>query len=116
MFADPQSITINAVPISLPRVSVGDMESTYRSADNTVQLRISHQQSKGRWRRMVRFDKTVIAADPLTAENSSQRAGFYLVVDEPEFGFSDADLDYVIDGFIAFLTSGQIAKLLGGES
>lgn len=116
MFADPQSVTINAVPISLPRVSIGTNESTYRSADETVQMRISHQASKGRKRRMVRVDQTVIAADPLTAENASQRAGIYLVVDEPAFGFTDAELDYIVDALVAWLTSGNIAKLLGGES
>lgn len=115
-FADPQSVTINAVPISLPRVSVGVSEATYRNADETVQVRISHQQSKGRKRRMVRLDQTVIAADPLTAENAEQKAGVYLVVDEPTWGFSDTQLDYLVDAVVAWLTSGNIAKLLGGES
>lgn len=116
MFADPQSVTINAVPVSLPRVSIGTSESTYRSADEAVQLRISHQSTKGRKRRMVRLDKTVIAADPLTAENASQKAGIYLVVDEPTFGFDDTDLDYLVDALIAWLTAANIAKLLGSES
>lgn len=116
MFTDPQSVTINAVPKSLPRVSIGISESTYRSADETVQMRISHQSSKGRKRRMVRLDQTVIAADPLSAENSSQKAGIYLVVDEPTFGFDDTALDYLVDALIAWLTSANIAKLLGSES
>lgn len=116
MFADPQSVTINSVAQSMPRVSVGVNEATYRTADETHQMRISHQATKGRKRRMVRLDKTVIAADPLTAENSSQKLGVYLVVDEPTFGFTDADIDYVIDGFIAWFTTGNIAKVLGGES
>lgn len=116
MYSDPQSVTINAVPVSLPRVSIGTSEATYRAADETVQMRISHQSTKGRKRRMVRLDKTVIAADPLTAENSSQKAGIYLVVDEPTFGFEDADLDYLVDALIAWLTPANIAKLLGGES
>lgn len=115
-FADPQSVTINAVPKSMPRVSIGASESTYRTADETVQMRISHQASKGRKRRMVRLDQTVIAADPLTAENAEQKAGIYLVVDEPTWGFSDTDLDYLVDALVAWLTSGNIAKLLGGES
>lgn len=116
MFTDPQSVTINAVPVSLPRVSVGNSEATYRSADETVQMRVSHQASKGRKRRMIRLDQTVIAADPLTAENSSQKAGIYLVIDEPTFGFEDAALDYLVDAVIAWLTPANIAKLLGGES
>lgn len=116
MFADPQSVTINAVPVSLPRVAIGTSDSTYRSADETVQMRISHQSSKGRKRRMVRLDQTVIAADPLTAENASQKAGIYLVIDEPSFGFTDAALDYLVDALIAWLSSANIAKMLGGES
>lgn len=116
MLADPQSVTINAVPVSLPRVFIGSSEAIYRSADETVQLRVSHQASKGRKRRMVRLDQTVIAADPLTAENASQKAGIYVVIDEPSFGFEDADLDYLVDALIAWLSSANIAKILGGES
>nr|URG15150.1 MAG: coat protein [Leviviridae sp.] len=116
MFTDPQSVTINAVPVSLPRVNIGDGNSTYRSADETVQVRISHQASKGRKRRMVRLDQTKVAADPISAVNSSQKAGIYIVVDEPSFGFTDAELDYLVDALVAWLTSGNIAKLLGGES
>lgn len=116
MFADPQSVTINAVPKSMPRIKVGATDSTYRTADETFQMRISHQTTKSRTRRMVRIDSTVIAADPLTAINSSQTAGVYLVVDEPKFGFADADLDYLVDGLVAWLTAGNIAKLLGSET
>lgn len=115
-FSDPQSVTINAVPVSLPRISVGDSASTYKSADEAVQLRISHQAAKGRKRRMVRIDKRVIAADPLTAENAYQTAGVYLVIDEPEYGFADADLDYIVDALIAWLTPANIAKVLGSET
>lgn len=117
MFADPQSVTINSVATSLPRVSVGSGTATYRAADGTVEMRISHQTTgKSRSRRMVRLDKTVIAADPLTSENASQKAGIYLVVDEPLFGFTDAELDYLVDALILWLSSANIAKLLGGES
>lgn len=116
MFADPQSVTVNAVPVSLPKVNIDSSAATYRSADETLQMRISHQDVKGRKRRMVRLDQTVIAADPLTAENASQKAGIYIVVDEPSFGFTDAQLDFLADALIAWLTSANIAKLLGGES
>jgi hypothetical protein len=116
MFTDPQSVTVNSVAKSMPRVANGVSDATYRTADGIFQMRISHQTSKGRLRHMVRLDNTVIAADPLTSENSSQKAGIYLVVDEPSFGFADADLDNLIDAVVGWLTSGNIAKLLGGES
>lgn len=116
MYSDPQSVTINAVPVSLPRVSMGDKTATYQSADETVKMLISHQSAKGRKRRRVRLDQTVIAEDPIAATNKSQSCGISLVVDEPEFGFSDTEIDYLVDALVAWLTSGNIAKLLGGES
>lgn len=117
MFADPQSVTINAVPFSCPRILIGNGEATYRFADETVQMRISHQDSKGRKRHMIRLDQTVIAADPLTAENASQKAGVYLVVDEPGFGFTDTQLGYLVAALTAWLAAGtNTAKLLASES
>lgn len=116
MFTDPQSVTVNSVAKSMPRVANGQSDATYRTADEVFQMRISHQMSKGRKRRMVRLDQTVIAADPLSAENSSQRAGIYLVIDEPTFGFSDTELGYLVNALSAWFTAGNIAKLLGGES
>lgn len=116
MFADPQSVTINAVPKSMPRIKQGQTDCTYSTADGEFKLRISHQATKTRTRRMVRLDQTVIAADPLTAVNAAQTAGVYLVVDEPVFGFDDVQLDYLVDGVVGWLTSGNIAKLLGSES
>lgn len=115
-FADPQEVTINAVAQSLPRVSIGSSDAVYRKADGTVQLRISHQESKGRVRRMVRLDQTIIAADPLTSENDYQKAGVYIVCDEPKVGFTDAQLDYLYDALIAYMTTANIAKVLGGET
>lgn len=115
-FTDPQSVTINSVAKTMPRIKYGTTDSTYRTADECFQLRISHQITKSRTRRMVRLDQTVIAADPLTAINSSQSASVYLVIDEPKFGFDDATLDYMVDGLVAWLSSGNIAKLLGSES
>lgn len=117
MFADPQSVTINTVPVSLPRVLIGNGEATYRAADDTVQMRISHQDSKGRKRHMVRVDQTIVAADPLTAENTSQKAGVYLVVDEPTLGFTDAQLGYLVTALKDWIIAGtNTAKLLGSES
>lgn len=115
-FSDPQTVTINAVAKSMPRVETGGTASTYRTADEIFQMKISHQSSKSRVRRMVRIDQTVIAENPLTAVNSSQKLGVYLVVDEPTFGFTDADIDYVVDGLVAWLTPANIAKFLGSES
>lgn len=117
MFTDPQSITVNAVAKSMPRISTGATDALYRTADEVFQMRISHQTSKGRKRHMVRVDQTVIAADPLTAENASQKAGVYLVIDEPSFGFDDTTLGYLVTALKDWLIAGtNVAKILGSES
>ncbi len=115
-FADPQSVTVNAVAKSMPRIMTGSTDSTYRTADGVFQMRISHQYTKSRSRRMVRLDQTVVAADPLTAVNSSQSAGVYIVIDEPKFGFDDTTLGYMVEALKGWLTSANYNKLLGSES
>lgn len=111
----PQSVTINAVATNLHLIDPGSTYSTYKSADDTLELKVSHQQSKGRTRRLVRLDKTEIAADPLTASNSYQTAGVYIVIDEPEFGFDDSDLEDIVDGLKAWLTSANILAVCAGR-
>lgn len=109
--ATPQSVTINAVATDLHRIEEDKTSSLYQSNDATLALRVSHQTSKGRSRRMVRLDQTVIAADPLTAENSFQKAGVYVVIDEPEYGFTDTQLGYIVDGVKAWLSVANIAAV-----
>lgn len=115
MFLDPQVVTVNTVAQSMPRIKLGSSDATYRTADEAFQMRISHQTTKSRTRRMVRLDQTKIAADPLSAVNTSQTAGVYIVIDEPKFGFTDGELDYLVDAMIAWLTTANIAKVLGSE-
>lgn len=117
MYADPQLVTISGVTKSLPKIKQGQTDSTFRTADETCQLRISHQTTKARTRRMARLDLTVIAADPLTAINTSQTAGVYFVVDEPRYGFTDAALSALIVGLGNWLVDAENSgKLLGSET
>jgi predicted Zn-dependent peptidase len=116
MFADPQSVTIDAVPYSMPRISSDGSASLYSTSDEALKMRISHQESKGRTRRMVRLDKRVVAADPLTAVNVYQTVGVYIVVDQPEFGFSIDNIDDIIQGFKTWLSTANVTKVLGSES
>lgn len=64
---------------------------------------------------MVRLDKTVVAADPLTTEKAYQRAGVYLVIDEPEYGFTDADLEDLVEAVKGWLTSANILAVLASR-
>lgn len=114
-FTDPQEITVNTVAKSMPLVQADGTQSLYSMPDETFKMRISHQDSKGRTRRMVRVDQRVVAADPLTSVNEYKTLGVYLVIDEPEYGFTDTQIDYVVQALSAWLSSGNVAKMCGGE-
>lgn len=113
--ATPQEVTVNAVATDLNLIESEKLSSTYQDAEGLLKLRVSHQLNKTRTRRMVRLDQTKIAADPLTAEQSYQSAGVYLVIDEPVVGFSDEELDYLVDALILWLTTANIAAVLASR-
>lgn len=116
MFSDPQSITVNSVAQSMPRISTGGTKSTYQKNDQTYTLNISHTKSNGRVRSMARVDHRAVVADPLTSVNDYETLGVYLVIDRPEQGFSSTVVDQVITGFKSWLDSTAVGKLYGQES
>lgn len=113
--ATPQSITIDGVATDHHRVSESGNSSVYRTSDANRSFTVSHQETKSRVRRMVRLDRRIVAADPLTAENSYQTSSVYLVVDEPIVGFSDVQLDNEVDSLVAWLSAANIAAVLGSR-
>lgn len=115
MFTSPQSVTVNAVATDLHRIKDDGLSSTYTSADGNLELKISSQPTKNRVRRMVRLDKTVIAADPLTAQNAYQKAGVYIVIDEPTYGYSDADLTDLVTALKTWATTTNIGNVLASR-
>lgn len=115
MLATPQVISYNAVNNDLHRVTDDKSSSTYQNADGSLKLTVSHQKTKARTRRLIKLERTVIAADPLNAENSHQTASVHLVIDEPDFGFSDTDLDYQVDSVVAWLSAANIAAVLASR-
>lgn len=120
MFADPQSVTINSVAISLPRTSSGTNSGAFQKDDGTVKLSVSHNSSGSRTRHLIRLDHSKIAADPLAAGiNVKASVTAYLVIDVPATGYSLAEEKQVVDGLTAFLTASSGAKvtqILGNES
>lgn len=118
-FADPQSVTINAVANSLPRVSQGVDKGTFRKDDTTVSLDISHSYGK-RTRRAIRLTHAKIAADPLlSGVNNKYSMSCTLVVDVPPVGYTVTEAKQIADALLAYLTASSGAKVtqfLGGES
>lgn len=115
MFADPQSVTVNAVAQSLPAIKREDFSSSYRKDDASYTLTISHAEGK-RNRRVVRLENRKIAADPLTADNTEYSMSAYLVIDTPPVGYTNTEAKDIVLGLTAWLSSANVLKVLGGES
>lgn len=115
MLTSPQSVTINTVATDLNRTQPGATSSVYESSDGTLTFKVSHQISGKRMRRMARLDQTVVAANPLTAVNAYQKAGVYIVIDEPEFGFSSTEVGYLVEGLKTWLSSANVLAMLANR-
>lgn len=118
-FADPQSVTINAVANSLPRVSSGVNVGAFQKDDATIKLGVSHQYGK-RIRRTIRLDHQKYAADPLVSSTNVLRSmSVYVVVDVPLQGYTIAEQKQIVDGLTAYLTAStgaRVTQMLGGEN
>lgn len=118
-FTDPLSVTISGVTTPLPRISVGDDESEYTSADGLIQVKASHNYGK-RTRRMLRIDTSKLTADPFRPEeNVEVSMSCYIVFDLPPAGYTGTEAKAVYDGFKTLYTAtsdAMVTKLLGGES
>lgn len=118
-FADPQSVTINAVANSLPRTSSGVNNGIFTKDDGTVQLTVSHQYGK-RTRRTIRLAHSKIAPNPLVStQNVGRNMTAYVVVDTPTDGYTLAEAKQIVDALTAYLTASsgaRVTQLLGGEN
>lgn len=118
-FADPQSITINAVALTLARVAQ-DPQGTFVTSDALVSETIGQQvTANGRNRRLIRLDHSKVAANPFDSTlNAKYNMAVYVVVDVPNVGYTVTEQKQVTDGFMTYLTASSGAKmlqLLGGE-
>lgn len=115
-FVDPQEITVGIVTTDLPRIKSEGFRSQYRSADENLELILSHQEAKTRTRRMVRINFRTVAANPLTAVNEYKTGSVYAVIDEPEYGFDDAALTDYIGALCTWLgVASNVEKLLAHQ-
>jgi hypothetical protein len=115
MLADPQSVTVNAVAVSLPRTKQDASQNIYTSADGNTSMTTKQNVTASRFRREVRLSNKKVAADPISAVNKEIGLSVYLVIDEPRNGFSDAEIKYYIEALKTWLTSANQDKVLGGE-
>lgn len=116
MFADPQSVTVNSVAQSMPRITSDGTKSLYQKTDESWKLTISHQRTSQRIRSMARIDQRAVVADPLTSVNDYETLSFYVVLDRPPVGFSQTQCEQIIAGLKTWLDNTAIGKLYGQES
>jgi hypothetical protein len=119
--SDPQSVTIGASTISLPRTGQGIDNGVFTSADGNTRLTIQHQPAKGgRFRRLIRLDYTKVAADPfVTTVNAKYTESVYTVMDVPSVGFTAAEELDLYKGLAVLMAASTYAlttKFIGGES
>jgi predicted transglutaminase-like cysteine proteinase len=117
MYADPQTVTVNAVAKSMPRQgsTTPDRLGTFATSDGLFQFDVRQNKTANRFRREVRLTQKKVAADPLTAVNKEVSTSIILVVDEPRWGFTDTELGYLTAALITWFDSTARDKLLGGE-
>lgn len=117
MFADPISLTINAVATSFARYKVDGSSSQYVDSTGNWLVKISHTLNK-RQRSVIEVSQKKIAADPLLANvNAENGQRVYLVVDRPRNGaFSATETKYAIDALTAFMNATNVGKFVGTES
>lgn len=118
-FADPQTVTVNSIALTLPRTGYLPNAGVFTTADALNKLTISDNYGAKRTRRSARWDFAKIAADPLISSQNIRYSGScYLVVDQPITGYTVAELKLQLDGFLAYLTAtsgAKLTQLLGGE-
>jgi hypothetical protein len=117
-FADPQSVTINSVAQTLPRISSGVNTGAFQKDDTTVKLSVNHQYGS-RTRRQIRLDHKKVAPDVFTADNTTYSMSAYRVVDVPTTGYTIAEQKQIVDALTAYLTAStgaKVTQLLGGEN
>lgn len=117
MLADPQSVTINGVANSLPRVVQEALSATYQNTDESVVLTVTHVNTKaGRVRSTVRLDQRKIVTSPLDSTNDYDTTSIQFIIDRPSYGFSNLDVRYLKNALTGFLTDATVDKLFGKES
>lgn len=117
MFADPQSITVNAVAKTLPAVSRAADSSVYQMDTGDYRLTIQKTRSGNRKRFAVRIDARKIAPDPLTASNNVEYTSTcILTFNMPFVGYTNVEMKDIGLALTGWATSTNLLKVLGEET
>jgi hypothetical protein len=117
--ADPQALTIGSA-LSLPSLQSSPTQTLYQTSDGLVALTVGQSIGRDFISSVVRVDKTVIAADPISTLNKSLTGSIWTVFKFPvkNFGFTEADKIAIYTGLNTQLTASTntvLKKILAGE-
>ena len=114
--ADSQSVTISGAATSLPRTGLTLNEGSFTDATGQVVLTTLHSTAK-RSRHTVKLQKSLIVTDPLVPSLNQQVAySAHIVLDMPKQGVTNADVVALGNALVAWATSTNLGKVVGGES
>ena len=117
-FADPISVTINAVAKSLQRISQDGRTGSFESVADGLALKISHSIKGKRASRMVRLDRTVLRADAITGLNTPVTDSVWIVYSAPTgLTVPLAEQKHLLNALADMIkTAAHQDKFLNGES
>jgi len=118
-FTDPQSVTVNAVARSLPRILTGTNVGNFTTADGVTTLAVDPSGTKARRIAKASIRENVNVTDSVTGLVSLQNHSFTIIANRPKTGISDVVAEQLAAGLIAWATAGSNAnlkKLLAGEN
>lgn len=117
---DPQSITVNAIAKSMPRILSEGAHSLYRKSDLTFSLDIRHRNvTRNRKKYVVstvQFAQRKIVSDPLTSEQDYEVAFWSVQLDKPEVGYTDTELSDMWTGFKTWYDTTMVGRIIGQEA
>lgn len=116
-FADPQSVTINAVAKSLPEFNRGTDRAVYKHATEEIELEVRKDFRNTSFRTQVKLTQRKTGADALNpATNKQYECDAYLVIRGPRnIGFTATEVAKNVEGLVDWLSDANIVKLIGGE-
>jgi len=118
MFADPQTLTVNAVAQVCPRINQDNYGSVYRKRTSTDELVLTMRHSDGKIvnsqtgeGHVVKVEYTIFA----TSTTPQYKLATWVVIQNPD-GMDLTVVKNHVLALVAFATSGNIDKWLAGES
>jgi hypothetical protein len=117
--ADPQSVTISAVPVSLPRILTGTSVGTFKASDARTELTLDPRGTAKRRRNVGRLYAKKNVTDPYTGLISQQGYMVSITVDRPLTGITDADAEALASALFTWATAStnsNLKKLIAGEN